>query len=70
VPTVFVDPGLPDAELAQWMHEQLHYSAAEYLVVDYVGHPIEKIHALERTLSIPVLDLGKVVTDMLRHVTT
>jgi hypothetical protein len=52
------------------MREQLHYSAAEYLVVDYVGHPIEKIHALERTLSIPVLDLGKVVTDMLRHVTT
>ena len=70
VPTVFVDPGLPDAELAQWMREQLHYSAAEYLVVDYVGHPIEKIQALERTLPIPVLDLGKVVTDMLRHVTT
>ncbi|MFM2032663.1 MAG: hypothetical protein RLZZ297_1428 [Chloroflexota bacterium] len=70
VPTVFVDPGLPDAELAQWLREQLHYSGCEYLVVDYVGHPIEKIQALERTLPIPVLDLGKVITDMLRHVTT
>ncbi len=70
VPTVFVDPGLPDAELAQWTREQLHYSTAEYLVVDYVGHPIEKIQALERSLPIPVLDLGKVITDMLRHVTT
>lgn len=69
VPTVFVDPGLPDAELAVWMREQLHYSSCEYLVVDYVGHPLEKIHALERALPIPVLDLGKVVTDMLRHVT-
>ncbi len=70
VPSVFIDPGLPNQELGVWMREQLHYSSAEYLVVDYVGHPIEKISALENALSIPVLDLGKVITDMLRHVTT
>ena len=68
-PTVLVDPGLPDEELAQWINKQLHFSKAEYLVLDYVGHPLSKVHALEHGVRIPVLDLGKVVSDMLKHVT-
>jgi hypothetical protein len=34
-----------------------------------VGHPIEKVHAIERSVSIPVIDLGKIITDMLKHMT-
>lgn len=68
-PTVLVDPGIPDAELAVWINEQLHFSTAEYLVLDYVGHPLSKVQALEHGVRIPVLDLGKVVSDMLKHVT-
>jgi hypothetical protein len=32
-----------------------------------VGHPIEKVQILEQALPLPVIDLGKVITDMLRH---
>ena len=66
-PTVLVDPQLPPVELAAWIREQLVYQQNDCLILDYVGHPIEKVQTLEQLLPLPVIDLGKVITDMLRH---
>ncbi len=68
-PIILVDPGLPDAELAQWIKAQLSFTSVDHLVIDYVGHPIEKALTLEHILNIPVIDLGKIIGDMLRHIT-
>lgn len=68
-PIMLVDPQLPDAQLGAWIHQQLSFQSPDCLVLDYVGHPLEKVHAIERSISIPVIDLGKIVTDMLKHMT-
>jgi protein AroM len=66
-PTVLVDPQLPPVELAAWIREQLIYQHNDCLILDYVGHPLDKVQTLEQLLPLPVIDLGKVITDMLRH---
>jgi hypothetical protein len=66
-PTVLVDPQLPPVELATWIREQLVYQHNDCLILDYVGHPLDKVQTLEQLLPLPVIDLGKVITDMLRH---
>jgi hypothetical protein len=68
-PIVIVDPGLPDAELGQWLKGQLSFTSVDHLVIDYVGHPVEKAKTLEQILNISVIDLGKIIGDMLRHIT-
>ena len=68
-PIMFIDPQLPDAQLGAWLTQQFAFQTPDCLLLDYVGHPIEKVHAIERSVSIPVIDLGKIITDMLKHMT-
>lgn len=66
-PTVIVDPQLPNHELGAWITQQLAHQTHQCLILDYVGHPRDKVQALEQSMPIPVIDLGEVITDMLRY---
>lgn len=66
-PSILIDPQLPDAQIGTWLKQQLAFQTPDCLLLDYVGHPIEKVHAIEQSVTIPVIDLGKIVTDMLKH---
>ncbi len=68
-PTIFVDPQLPNDQIGAWFTRQFAFHTPQCLVLDYVGYPIEKVHAIERSVAIPVIDLGKIITDMLKHMT-
>jgi len=68
-PVMLVDPGLPDAQLAEWIRQQLHFTPVEYLLLDYVGHPLSKVQAIEHHVGVPVLDFSKLLCDMLKHMT-
>ena len=68
-PIIFIDPQLPDDQLGAWLTQQFAFQKPDCLLLDYVGHPLEKVHAIEQRVTIPVIDLGKIITDMLKHMT-
>lgn len=68
-PIMMIDPQLPDSQIGAWLQQQLVFQTPDCLLLDYVGHPLEKVHAIEQSVTIPVIDLGKIITDMLKHMT-
>lgn len=58
-PTVWTaDLGVQDAGFYKQLIKRIHTNILDCIVLDYVGHPFEQVTQLQKSIEIPVIDLG------------
>jgi protein AroM len=57
--------GKQDLVFFQELNEKIHTNRLECIVLDYVGHTLEQVIQLQKSIAIPVIDLGHLAMVML-----
>ena len=58
-PTVWTaDLGVQDEAFHRQLTERIHTNNLDCIVLDYVGHPLAQVSQLQKSVDIPVIDLG------------
>ena len=61
------DLGNQDQEFCQQLAKNIQANGLDCIVLDYVGHPIEQVTKLQKSIEIPVIDLGYLTMIMLTN---
>ncbi len=59
------DLGVQDAAFYQQLTERIYTNNLDCIVLDYVGHSFEQVTQLQKSIDIPVIDLGHLAMVML-----
>ncbi len=52
------DLGVQDQAFQQRLNDHIQTNKLDCIVLDYVGHPVEQVAQLQKTVDLPVIDLG------------